>query len=87
MFGLQKWFWGLNVGNTTIRFVGDESEEDADKRARVIHLHTTENRHREKAVTRDDGWMEVEMGNFYLADADDGEVEARLFERTTSKSG
>ncbi|XP_075523736.1 F-box protein PP2-B11-like isoform X2 [Primulina tabacum] len=87
VFGLRKWSRGLNVGNTTIRFVCDNSEEDADKRARVVHLHTTENRHGDKAVTRDDGWVEVEMGNFYLADAEQGEVEARLFEKTTSKSG
>lgn len=87
VFGLQEGSRGLDVGNTTITFVGDDSEEDAEERAKVVSLHPSENGNGDKAVTRDDGWIEVEMGNFFLADGDEGEVEARLFEKTTSKSG
>lgn len=87
VFRLQEGSRGLDVGNTTITFVGDDTEEDAEERAKIVSLHPSENGNRGKAVTRDDGWMEVEMGNFYLADDDEGKVQARLFERTTSKSG
>jgi hypothetical protein len=36
---------------------------------------------------RSDGWMELEMGQFYNKDGDDGEVCIRLMETTTYKRG
>ncbi|KAL7145163.1 hypothetical protein ABFS83_07G061700 [Erythranthe nasuta] len=84
---------GIESAKAMIRFVNDESDEEAAKRAQVVHFHpapkgaTTK---RGVAVERVGGWMEVEIGNFYISKGDgggDGEVEVRLLDIRRRKMG
>ncbi|KAK6161782.1 hypothetical protein DH2020_005163 [Rehmannia glutinosa] len=77
------------------KFVNDEADSDAVKRAGILHLQRSNARQGSQQQTgqlpvrRNDGWMEIEMGNFYNDKGDDGEAEARLIEikRLGGKSG
>lgn len=79
----------LKEANTMVRFVDDDSEKDAEKRAKAVNLQASKTRNGENAAAiRDDGWMEIEMGSFYVAEGDEGMVEARLLETAAwCKSG
>ncbi|PIN17713.1 hypothetical protein CDL12_09623 [Handroanthus impetiginosus] len=80
VFKLAEWSQGLHVANAMIRFIDDESNKVAEERAHVVHLQIVDHIKGKIAVNRADGWMEVEMGNFYCDEGDEGEVEVRLFE-------
>ncbi|KAH6771351.1 hypothetical protein C2S52_016154 [Perilla frutescens var. hirtella] len=56
-----------------IRFVDDETEVDAERRGGIVHLQAVDEREREgeTAVCRGDGWMEVEIGSFYVGGGDE----------------
>ncbi|KAG8369701.1 hypothetical protein BUALT_Bualt14G0041300 [Buddleja alternifolia] len=80
---------GLELAKAVIRFVDDELDRDAAKRARTVHFRPAKDTRRDSnSVARADEWVEVKMGNFYISQGDDGEVEARLLEirrwKTTS---
>ncbi|KZV46308.1 hypothetical protein F511_19794 [Dorcoceras hygrometricum] len=75
LFNLAKNCKGLESAKAVVRFINDEPEKDAEKRARVVHFEPSEN-------LRDDGWMELELGSFYVGQGENGEVEARLFEKS-----
>ncbi|KAK6143629.1 hypothetical protein DH2020_023977 [Rehmannia glutinosa] len=87
VFKLAEGSEGLEVANAMIRFPDDESDENAEKRARIVHLQTVGSKQEQIAVLRADGWMEIEMGYFYVDQGDQREVEARLLENTTLKTG
>ncbi|KAI3469948.1 hypothetical protein Pfo_026611 [Paulownia fortunei] len=95
VFKLAERFHGLESANAVVRFVNDEADSDAEKRAGIVHLQRPNARDGSRQQTgqlperRSDGWMEIEMGNFYNDQGDDGEAEARLMEiqRLHSKSG
>nr|GEZ64953.1 F-box domain, phloem protein 2-like protein [Tanacetum cinerariifolium] len=38
-------------------------------------------------TTRNDGWMEIELGEFYHDDGDEGDVEMKFQEHRTWKMG
>ncbi|KAL0456780.1 UNVERIFIED_CONTAM: F-box protein [Sesamum latifolium] len=78
---------GLQSAKAMIRFVNDESDRDAAKRARPVYLQLVKDTKGGNVVERADGWTEVEMGNFYIGQGDDGEVEARLLEFRRWKTG
>ncbi|KAL7105732.1 hypothetical protein ACP275_07G063000 [Erythranthe tilingii] len=84
---------GIESAKAMIRFVHDESDEEAAKRAQVVHFHPapkgTTTTKRGVAVERVGGWMEVEIGNFYISKGDggDGEVEVRLLDIRRRKIG
>ncbi|XP_073126518.1 putative F-box protein PP2-B12 [Henckelia pumila] len=90
LFKLAKKCKGLESAKAMVRFINDEPEKEAEKRARVVHFDTAEDAGRGSTVVkRDDGWMEVEIGSFYVGRGENEEVEARLFEKNWnfSKSG
>ncbi|KAK6161779.1 hypothetical protein DH2020_005160 [Rehmannia glutinosa] len=95
VFKLAERSYGLESVNAVVRFVNDEADSDAEERAAILHLQRSNARHGSRQQTgqlpvrRNDGWMEIEMGNFYSDKGDDGEAEARLIEikRLGGKSG
>ncbi|XP_073279266.1 putative F-box protein PP2-B12 isoform X2 [Primulina huaijiensis] len=89
IYKLAKKLKGLESAKAMVRFINDETEKDAEKRACIVHFDPEENRRGSTVVKRDDGWMEVEMGRFYIGQGENGEVEARLFEKSWNflKSG
>ncbi|CAA2960858.1 Hypothetical predicted protein [Olea europaea subsp. europaea] len=87
VFKLGEEFSGLGSVNGIIRLVNREEDSDAAKRARPMHLQPVEGGNGQIAAMRSDGWMEVEMGNFYNNQRDNGIVEARLLDTTFMKSG
>lgn len=92
----QEAVYGFESVGGVVRFVNQETSSDATKRAFLLHLqrgHPTDplvpRQTGRLAVRRDDGWKEIELGDFYNDQGDDGEVEASLFEkeRVDRKSG
>ncbi|GFP92867.1 putative F-box protein pp2-b12 [Phtheirospermum japonicum] len=80
VFKLAEGSRGLEQVNGMIRFL-DESENVAQKRARILNLLIA-------VTSRADGWMEIEVGNFHVEKGDEREVEAQLFEtRCNLKNG
>ncbi|KAL1548365.1 putative F-box protein PP2-B12 [Salvia divinorum] len=69
---------GLESAKGIIRFVDDKSDME-DVGERVVHLHPA-------GAERGEGWMEVEIGFFYVG-RDDGAVEARLLDSKGLKCG
>ncbi|XP_058182261.1 putative F-box protein PP2-B12 [Rhododendron vialii] len=76
----------------SVRFVNGEDEyEDNNSSTVFLKLRTLRSvgggQNGRLPQTRKDGWMEIELGEFYNDVADDGEVEMRLREVSSSKSG
>ncbi|KAL0367424.1 UNVERIFIED_CONTAM: F-box protein PP2-B11 [Sesamum radiatum] len=80
VFKLADQYSGLEQNNASVRFVNFQSDEEAERRALTVHLQDVENVIGQTPVSRGNGWMEVEIGEFYIQDWDDGEVEGRLFQ-------
>ncbi|KAK4388319.1 putative F-box protein PP2-B2 [Sesamum angolense] len=78
---------GLEQTNAIVRFVHSQSDEEVERRALTVHLQDVENVIGQTPVSRGDGWMEVEIGQFYNQEGDDGEVEGRLLETVHFKRG
>ncbi|XP_019181487.1 PREDICTED: putative F-box protein PP2-B12 isoform X1 [Ipomoea nil] len=85
--------YGSEPANAVVRFASRESVEEAEMRANRVILcggqfkrrgFTREfggGNRRQVCRERSDGWMEVEMGRFFVdGGVDDGDVEARLIE-------
>ncbi|KAG8369692.1 hypothetical protein BUALT_Bualt14G0040400 [Buddleja alternifolia] len=79
----------VESAKASVRFVDEETESEAEERAEIVHLQPVDRRRRkgEIAVERADGWMEVKIGNFYIDQGDEGEVEARFVETSCLKKG
>ncbi|KAL7105731.1 hypothetical protein ACP275_07G062900 [Erythranthe tilingii] len=79
---------GLDSLKTMIRFVNTETDGDAETRADTVHLQPVDERKGEIALKREDEWMEVQIGNFYIDEdeGDDEEVEARVMKTTRWKT-
>nr|GLL41266.1 F-box protein At2g02240-like [Ipomoea trifida] len=85
VFRLSDTAYGLESAKSLVRFVSQESDEEAENRANWVNLFGGEpsggsQTSNELPRERSDGWMEVEMGSFYNDRGDDGDVEARLIE-------
>nr|GMD67860.1 F-box protein PP2-B10-like [Ipomoea batatas] len=85
VFRLSDTAYGLESAKSLVRFVSQESDEEAENRANWVNLFGGEpsggsQTSNELPRERSDGWMEVEMGSFYNDQGDDGDVEARLIE-------
>ncbi|XP_055822101.1 F-box protein PP2-B10-like [Solanum dulcamara] len=89
VFKLADGFYGLETANAVVRFVDCQSDNEAEERASVVNLSRQEGPGENRSKRRDDGWMEIEMGNFFNDAGEDGDVEARLMEirRLVSKGG
>ncbi|KAI3469950.1 hypothetical protein Pfo_026613 [Paulownia fortunei] len=87
VFMLAEKFKGLESAKAMVRFVEDETDGEAEMRADIVHLQPVDERKGEMAVRREDGWMEVQIGNFYIDQGDDEEVEVRLMEASRWKTG
>ncbi|XP_009608698.1 F-box protein PP2-B10 [Nicotiana tabacum] len=89
VFKLANGFYGLETANAFVRFVGRESNNEAEERASVVSLSRREGPSEKRSKRRVDGWMEIEMGNFFNDAGEDGDVEARLMEirRLFAKGG
>ncbi|EYU31397.1 hypothetical protein MIMGU_mgv1a021674mg [Erythranthe guttata] len=83
IYGAYLWFiitsankkmMGLDSLKAMIRFVNTETDGDAETR--------------EIALKREDEWMEIQIGNFYIDkdEGDDEEVEARVMKTTRWKT-
>nr|GMD70113.1 F-box protein PP2-B10-like [Ipomoea batatas] len=81
--------YGSEPANAVVRFASRESVEEAEMRANRVILCGAQFHRRgftrefggQLCRERGDGWMEVEMGSFFVDGGDeDGEVEARLIE-------
>ncbi|PIN21763.1 hypothetical protein CDL12_05533 [Handroanthus impetiginosus] len=87
VFKLTRWSKGLESAKAVVNIFSEESDRHAEERAHVVHLQQGKDIQRGQfAVRRMDGWMEVEIGNFYI-DGHDEAVEARILERTSWKMG
>lgn len=86
LFKLAKNFYGLQSASAVMRLVNHESDGEAEDRATTIHFESGDFKYRLGELvgklprSRTDGWMEIELGDFYNDQGDDGEVEARLIE-------
>uniref|UniRef100_A0A1U7YJJ9 F-box protein PP2-B10-like n=1 Tax=Nicotiana sylvestris TaxID=4096 RepID=A0A1U7YJJ9_NICSY len=83
VFKISERYHGLESTNAMVRFVNKESEDEAEKRAMTVILAARAPRHLKGKLPekRTDGWLEVEIGNFYNGEGDDnGDVEARLLD-------
>ncbi|XP_059287300.1 F-box protein PP2-B10-like [Lycium ferocissimum] len=89
VFKLADGFYGLETANAFVRFVDCESDNEAERRANVVSLSRREGPSEKRSKRRVDGWMEIEMGNFFNDAGEDGDVEARLMEirRLFAKGG
>nr|XP_016439796.1 PREDICTED: F-box protein PP2-B10-like isoform X2 [Nicotiana tabacum] len=89
VFKLANGFYGLETANAFVRFVDCESNNKAEERASVVSLSRQEGAGEKRSKRRVDGWMEIEMGNFFNDAGEDGDVEARLMEirRLFAKGG
>ncbi|KAJ8561208.1 hypothetical protein K7X08_027398 [Anisodus acutangulus] len=89
VFKLADGFYGLETANAFVRFVDCESNNDAEEQAIVVSLSRREGPSEKRSKRRVDGWMEIEMGNFFNDAGEDGDVEARLMEirRLFAKGG
>ncbi|CAA2966897.1 Hypothetical predicted protein [Olea europaea subsp. europaea] len=68
-----------------IKFVNLDEDHDAERRATTLHLQLeVVGKSQQIAVSRPDGWMEVQLGMFYNDLGDNGPVEARLLKQGKS---
>ncbi|XAR48856.1 hypothetical protein NMG60_11031821 [Bertholletia excelsa] len=75
---------------TSVRFLGeggDGIEDEASINTTVYLKPSLNEQHGRVPRRRNDGWMEVELGEFFNDEGDDGEVEMRLLEPTSHKYG
>ncbi|XP_059287052.1 F-box protein PP2-B10-like isoform X1 [Lycium ferocissimum] len=79
VFKLEDRYHGLGNANAVVRFVDSETDNEAEQRASVVRLSGRGPR-ATLPLRRDDGWMEIELGNFFNDTAEDGVVDARLME-------
>ncbi|XP_059293122.1 F-box protein PP2-B10-like [Lycium ferocissimum] len=81
VFKISERYHGLESTNAMVRFVNQESEDQAEERATTVILAARAPRHLKGRLPekRTDGWLEVGIGNFELRD-DNGDVEARLLD-------
>lgn len=97
MFKLTNTARGLESVDGLIRFVNRETDLDVEDKSILLHLLRGQAMYRmpaprqpgQHAITRADGWKEVELGSFFNDRGDYGVVEARLMEiwRLHGKSG
>lgn len=75
---------GLESVKGVVRLTDSESEDEAAERASILYLQQGCSALRQQAgryaVLRGDGWMEIELGEFYNEEGDDDLAEARLME-------
>ncbi|PHT32783.1 hypothetical protein CQW23_29120 [Capsicum baccatum] len=88
VFKLAGGYYGLETANAFVRFIDCESNDEAEERASVVSL-SVQGPDENQSKRRVDGWMEIEMGNFFNNAGEDGDVEARLMEirRLLAKGG
>ncbi|KAM3267335.1 F-box protein PP2-B10 [Capsicum chacoense] len=88
VFKLAGGYYGLETANAFVRFIDCESNDEAEERASVVSL-SVQGPDENQSKRRVDGWMEIEMGNFFNNAGEDGDVEARLMEirRLLGKGG
>ncbi|PHT32780.1 hypothetical protein CQW23_29117 [Capsicum baccatum] len=79
VFKFEDTFFGLGSANSVVRFVDCESDNEAERRANVVSF-VGQGPRSMLPMERDDGWMELKLGNFFNDTGDDGDVEARLME-------
>ncbi|KAM3267334.1 hypothetical protein P3S67_032506 [Capsicum chacoense] len=72
-------FFGLGSANSVFRFVDSESDNVAERRANVVGF-VGQGPRSMLPMERDDGWLELKLGNFFNNTGEDGDVEARLME-------
>ncbi|XP_016552297.2 F-box protein PP2-B10 [Capsicum annuum] len=86
VFKLVEGHEGLEIANAFVRFVNRVSDQEAEGRASIVSLVEKKFRSRKRNVKRPqkrfDGWMEIELGNFFNDSGEDGDIEARLMEIT-----
>ncbi|KAL0434208.1 UNVERIFIED_CONTAM: F-box protein PP2-B10 [Sesamum latifolium] len=82
VFKLADHSSSLEQINAIVRFVKFQSDEEVEGRALTVNLQDVEN-----VVSRGNGWMEVEIGQFHIQEGDEGEVEGRLFKTVNKKEG
>ncbi|PIN21762.1 hypothetical protein CDL12_05532 [Handroanthus impetiginosus] len=83
VFKLAERCHGLQSADAVVRFVDVEADNDAEKRAGVVHLQQDNGSPRQSGqlpVRRSDGWLEIELGKFCNGRGDNGDAEARLME-------
>lgn len=86
LFKLAKVHYGLQSASAVVRLLNHESDGEAEDRATTIHFESGNFKYRLGELlgklprSRIDGWMEVELGDFYNDQGGDGDVEARLIE-------
>ncbi|KAI7732030.1 hypothetical protein M8C21_009691, partial [Ambrosia artemisiifolia] len=87
VFRTTRESWGLSAPGKTIISFGGVRKETANV---FLQQPRTRGRPRTEAYTRaprNDGWMELELGEFYCDDGDEGEVEMGFQEHHEYKGG
>uniref|UniRef100_A0A5B6ZDP6 Putative F-box protein PP2-B10-like isoform X1 n=1 Tax=Davidia involucrata TaxID=16924 RepID=A0A5B6ZDP6_DAVIN len=91
VFKLAEWYYGIDSVKVYVRLNREVDEFQAEDEAITVCLKSETSRRAPGQLPKErkDGWMEIEMGEFYNDQGDAGEVEMRLIEikRLDGKSG
>ncbi|KAI3469953.1 hypothetical protein Pfo_026616 [Paulownia fortunei] len=80
VFALIENYAKPHTATSIIGIFYDESDYDSKKQDRIVHFETGNG--------RADGWMEIELGDFYVGLGDNGEIQVQLLETSGyEKSG
>lgn len=87
VFKLTEWSKGLQNAEAVVNFFDEEADRDAQERTHSVYLqHNRAAPWGSFAARRVDGWMEVQIGSFYV-DGQDKAVEARILDYSSWKAG
>ncbi|KAI3469955.1 hypothetical protein Pfo_026618 [Paulownia fortunei] len=70
VFGSTEDFPVSHKANTSIKILGGEPDDYSRKQDRIVHFQT--------GIVRADGWMEIEVGDFYVGLGDNTEIQVQL---------
>ncbi|XP_059287304.1 F-box protein PP2-B10-like [Lycium ferocissimum] len=80
VFRLKNEFFHNNIADAVVRFVDSQSHTKVDERTSLVSL-SGRKPSAKLPSKRGDGWMEIDMGNFFNGRGEDGDVEVRLMDK------
>ncbi|KAA8548437.1 hypothetical protein F0562_000121 [Nyssa sinensis] len=80
MFKMAEKYYGLDPAKAYVRLVREVDENEARDKAITVCLKSKGQHFGRLPKERKDGWMEIEIGEFFNVEGDAGEVEICLIE-------
>ncbi|KAJ0693969.1 putative phloem protein [Helianthus annuus] len=87
VFRISRDSWGLSTPGKTIVSFGGVRNETTNVYLQQPHARGQPHAHVHARGARNDGWMEIELGEFYCDDGDECEVEMGFQEHREYKGG